>query len=69
VPADERARIFDRFYRAGQSRVVKGTGLGLAISRGFVEAHGGRLWVEDAPGGGACFVVALPLDRAMSDEQ
>ena len=69
VPADERARIFDRFYRAGQSRVVKGTGLGLAISRGFVEAHGGRLWVEDAPGGGAAFVVALPLERAMSDEQ
>jgi len=61
VPPGERARIFERFYRAGQSRSVRGSGLGLAISRGFVAAHGGRVWVEDAPGGGARFVVALPL--------
>ena len=36
--------------------------LGLAIARGFVEAHAGRIWAEDAPGGGACIVFTLPLE-------
>ncbi|MCC6174029.1 MAG: PAS domain-containing sensor histidine kinase [Chloroflexi bacterium] len=40
---------------------ARGSGLGLAIARGFAEAHGGHLWVEDAPGGGARFVLTLPL--------
>ncbi|HET8631458.1 MAG TPA: DUF4118 domain-containing protein [Thermomicrobiales bacterium] len=64
VPPADRERIFERFYRAGRPRgaaPVIGFGLGLAIARGFVEAHDGRLWVEDAPGGGASFIVALPL--------
>ncbi len=38
-----------------------GAGLGLAIAKTFVEAHGERLWVEDAPGGGASFVFTLPV--------
>ena len=38
----------------------RGPGLGLAIARGFVQANGGRLWVESRPGQGASFVVALP---------
>jgi signal transduction histidine kinase len=38
------------------------TGLGLAIAKGIVEAHHGRLWVEDTPGSGATFVIGLPLN-------
>jgi two-component system sensor histidine kinase KdpD len=58
VPLAERERLFRPFER-GQTR-APGTGLGLTIARGFVEAHGGRLWLEDAPGHGARFVFTLP---------
>jgi two-component system, OmpR family, sensor histidine kinase KdpD len=54
-------RVFEKFYRLHQSENVSGTGLGLSISRGIVEAHGGRVWAENRPGGGAIFTVALPL--------
>ncbi|TMD70646.1 MAG: hypothetical protein E6I97_19440, partial [Chloroflexi bacterium] len=40
---------------------TQGSGLGLAICRGIVQAHGGRIWVEDRPGGGSIFRIALPL--------
>jgi two-component system, OmpR family, sensor histidine kinase KdpD len=61
IPADQRARVFDRFYRLEHHETEPhGTGMGLAISRGLVEAHGGRLWVEETPGGGATFRVLLP---------
>jgi len=59
IPPIEAVRIFDRFYRIGQH--PRGTGLGLAICRGFVEAHGGRIWVENPGQPGAIFAVALPL--------
>jgi two-component system OmpR family sensor kinase len=61
-PADG-PRVFDRFYRAdaGRSRDSGGTGLGLSIVASLVHAHGGRLWHEATPGGGATFVVSLPL--------
>ena len=49
-PADSE-RVFDAFYRGDESRSEDGAGLGLAISRAIVEAHGGRIWLEDgAPG-------------------
>ena len=48
VPVAERERLFRPFER-GQTR-APGSGLGLTIARGFVEAHGGKLWLEDAPG-------------------
>jgi K+-sensing histidine kinase KdpD len=59
VPAAQRERIFERFVRGGHEG-HPGTGLGLPIVRGLVEAQGGRVWVEAAPGGGARFAVSLP---------
>jgi signal transduction histidine kinase len=51
VPADQRDRVFDPFFRGDEARHHAGAGLGLAISRAIVEAHGGRIWLEDAPVG------------------
>jgi len=56
VPEEERERIFKSFYSLDGH-----TGLGLTICRGIIEAHHGRIWVESAPGGGACFVIVLPV--------
>jgi two-component system sensor histidine kinase KdpD len=65
VPAAETARIFEPFYRSpGAANGHRGSGLGLAIVRGFVEANGGRVWVESLPGQGSSFVVELPLEPA-----
>jgi signal transduction histidine kinase len=60
VPAEERERIFERFYQAGPRR--GSAGLGLSISRQLVELHGGRIWVEPSAGGGARFVFEIPRD-------
>jgi two-component system, OmpR family, sensor histidine kinase KdpD len=54
-------RIFDAFERG--SPTGGGTGLGLAIARGFVQANGGRLWVESEPGEGASFAIAFPVAK------
>ncbi len=64
VPADERERVFTMFGRLGtQGRA----GLGLAIAKAFVEAHGQTIHVEEAPGGGARFVVTLPASPVPVD--
>jgi two-component system sensor histidine kinase KdpD len=64
IPPDEIDHIFDKFYRVkatdGSARSV-GSGLGLAVSKGLVEAHGGRIWAENRPGGGAVFRFTLPV--------
>lgn len=59
VPATDRERIFERFTRLDTARGsgTGGAGLGLAIVQEVVTEHGGRVWVEDHPGGGARFVV------------
>jgi signal transduction histidine kinase len=60
VPDEHKEAIFDRFMRKDKVG-VKGTGLGLAIVKRIVEMHGGRVWVEDNPGGmGSVFLVSLP---------
>jgi signal transduction histidine kinase len=60
IPASDRERLFKLFERG--ATVARGSGLGLAIARGFVEAHAGRIWVEDAPQGGARIIFTLPLE-------
>lgn len=62
VPEADRERIFDRFTRLSATPTggESSTGLGLSIVKLMVEACGGRVWVEAAPGGGAAFKVALP---------
>lgn len=62
IPEAERERVFDMFHRVeAGDRHQAGTGLGLAICRGLVEAQGGTVRIEEAPGGGTRVVVALPL--------
>jgi len=59
IPADQRARVFQPFQRLGDQSNSSGTGLGLAVARGFVEAMGGDITVEDTPGGGLTVIVSL----------
>jgi two-component system sensor histidine kinase KdpD len=61
VPPSQREAIFDKFTRGARESATPGVGLGLAISRAIVEAHRGRIWVDDAPDGGARFSFTLPL--------
>ena len=60
ITVGEETRIFDKFYRAKPAR-EGGVGLGLTICRGIIEAHGGRIWAENRPGGGSVFRFAIPL--------
>ncbi len=64
IPAADQERIFEPFYRANGpvGEPHAGSGLGLSIAKGFVEANGGRIWVESSPGRGSTFVVELPTD-------
>jgi signal transduction histidine kinase len=57
-------RVFERFYCADPAREGAGAGLGLAIAKALVEAHGGRIWAENRPEGGACFKIVLPIAPA-----
>ena len=63
IPSEDQALVFERFHRARNvdDRRFAGMGLGLYIARGIVEQHGGKIWVESAPGMGSTFQVAVPF--------
>lgn len=63
IPEEDLERIFDKFFRSRQQN-VSGTGLGLSISKGIIEAHGGRIWAENRPGGGTLIQVLIPLPNS-----
>ncbi len=62
IPLEEQRRIFDTFVRgaAATASGIKGTGIGLAMASRIVDAHGGEIQVESAPGQGSVFTVVLP---------
>lgn len=71
IPEDALELIFERFRRIKQGvlnnarlSAEQGSGLGLAVCRGFVQAHGGRIWAENGNNGGAKFIFTLPLQSA-----
>jgi two-component system sensor histidine kinase KdpD len=61
IPAEERTRVFDKFFRVERPENVRGSGLGLSICRGIVEAHGGRIFALPRAGGGTVIAIELPL--------
>jgi two-component system sensor histidine kinase KdpD len=61
LPKGQQDSIFEKFTRGSRESSTPGVGLGLAISRAIVEAHHGRIWAQDNPGGGAKFCFTLPL--------
>ncbi len=64
IPDEFKQSIFEKFARIDRGDPnSKGLGLGLAFCRLAIEAHGGKIWVEDAPGGGASFRVTLPISN------
>jgi len=64
IPAGEEKRIFEKFYRVTSEGNQGGAGLGLTICRSIVEAHGGRIWADNLPTGGAAFHFTLPLTES-----
>ncbi|MFA6014428.1 MAG: sensor histidine kinase KdpD [Gallionellaceae bacterium] len=69
IPAGEEERIFEKFHRVFREGNQGGAGLGLTICRAIVEAHGGRIWVENLSGSGAAFHFLLPLNEPPVIEQ
>jgi two-component system sensor histidine kinase KdpD len=64
IPADQRENVFRPFQRLGDQHTGSGTGLGLAVARGFVDALGGDLTIDDTPGGGTTMLFRLPCAGA-----
>ncbi|MGQ9492806.1 MAG: ATP-binding protein [Anaerolineae bacterium] len=63
IPLEKQSKLFEPFYRVDSSlgRRTQGVGLGLFLCKAIIEGHGGRIWVESAPGKGSTFHFTLPL--------
>jgi signal transduction histidine kinase/ActR/RegA family two-component response regulator len=68
IPPEEMPHVFDRFWQ-GARRDRRGAGLGLAICRAIVDAHGGRIWGESAPGQGTTMSFTVPVAHGEALEQ
>jgi two-component system sensor histidine kinase KdpD len=68
IAPQERELIFEP-YRRGDQSGQRGAGLGLALCRAIAQAHGGNLIVRNRSGGGASFVVTLPLDEPQPEQE
>nr|HEX4317642.1 HAMP domain-containing sensor histidine kinase [Kofleriaceae bacterium] len=64
IPGEQVGKIFEPFFQVDSSstRAFGGTGLGLTLAKAYVEAHGGRIWVDTTPGQGSTFVATFPID-------
>ena len=69
IPVGEEKRIFEKFHRVVHEGNQGGAGLGLSICRSIIEAHGGRIWADNLPAGGAAFHFALPKSEPPLIEQ
>jgi signal transduction histidine kinase len=69
VPEEDRARIFEKFYRGqnGPTLAARGAGIGLAVARTLVEAHGGGIGVDSPSEGGSIFWVRLPIESSRAE--
>jgi signal transduction histidine kinase len=68
IPHQEQQKIFEKFYRVGDPLVhnTKGSGLGLSLVRHIVQAHGGEVAVDSAPGQGSKFTIVLPVKASQN---
>ena len=64
IPTDELPHLFEPFFRghAARQAQIRGSGLGLSLVKNTIEAHGGRISVESAPGQGSAFTIHLPVN-------
>jgi two-component system sensor histidine kinase KdpD len=70
IASAELTRVFERFYRGGQSRRhISGTGMGLSITRGLLAAENGRVWAENRPEGGSRFSILIPAEVRQTTDQ
>lgn len=60
IPSESLRRVFERFYRGPQSGPTRGSGIGLSLVQHIAQAHGGRAWARNAPGGGAVVGFTIP---------